>query len=166
MTKTRNKILSLPIGIALIILGLGTLFRTMHWPYGKVLYLGSIIAVGTFYIFRFIFKNEQNAKDYVKLLLVLSWVFTCLIIPSRLIDPFYSRTIFQLLGLTWFILEIIDRTKPERKPQRTHNVIFIGILLGVVQFIFVTFRWPSLISINVLPYILIGIGFIIDSKKS
>ncbi|MEL6652366.1 MAG: hypothetical protein AAFQ87_16310 [Bacteroidota bacterium] len=56
---------------ALIVLaGIGLLFRTLRWPYGEVMLMGSLLTAGLGYAYRFWEKPDKGLLDILK----VAWV--------------------------------------------------------------------------------------------
>ena len=76
MEKQATKILTLPLRVALVILLYGALFKVMHWPYANILMLIGGVSIGLLYTIRFLNKEDKSKLDYVKIAIVLIWVFS------------------------------------------------------------------------------------------
>lgn len=159
---SRNKKLSAPIGIALIILLIGYLFKIQHWPYAfEIEELGQI-GIGVFYMIRFILKSNKNLKDIAKLILVVSWVLSNLFIwdYKYLIYLFY---LFIAVVLIWFLLEVRDFVY--KKKDQLNPLVYIGLSIVALEIISKLMWWPSIAGLHLVALLLISLGFIIDSLK-
>jgi len=103
---SRTKILTFPIRIALIILVYGVLFKVMHWLYAKQLILLGSGLIVLLYSLRFLYKKEKQTLDYVKLGLVLVWVFNYCIKGLHLFNiPYVLDLVLLILFVWWLITE-------------------------------------------------------------
>lgn len=106
MEKQATKILTLPLRAALVILLYGALFKVMHWPYAQTLMLYGSIAILILYSIRFLFKKEKQRLDFIKLGLVLIWVFSYIINVFHLLNmPYVLEIVLLGLFVWWFIEE-------------------------------------------------------------
>ena len=105
MKSIAKKILALPIRIALVLLLLGSLFSIMKWPFSKELIAIGGISIAILYGFRFAYKNIKDQLDYIKLALIILWVFKNL---SKVFHLGYDLIIVELLLTLLFIWWLIE----------------------------------------------------------
>ena len=163
------KILTLPLRIALVILIFGTLFKIIHWPYAKELMFTSGILIGVLYIIRFFNKTDKMQLDYVKLMLVLLWVFNYLV---QVFHLFYVSHIFEvyllMLFLWWFIKGGLHYFKHRKFKMKGRIRVMYYILISFALFsllsgfIFKIKHWPYGSELFMLGIVLLNITLIID----
>lgn len=173
-----TKILTFPLRIGLIILIFGALFKVMHWPYATQLMLIGGVTIGILYTIRFLYKKEKSKLDYVKLALILLWVFSYLIKAFHL---FYLPYIFEILLLVlfiyWFIVEGVYYLKNRKFKKNKFLRIVYYILIGITMlslFFGITFKiqhWPYgallfTLGVLMLSMLLIFDYFLVDRRKS
>lgn len=172
-----TKILTFPLRIALIVLIFGVLFKVMHWSYASQLLLIGSVSIGLLYTIRFFYKREKSKLDYVKLALILLWVFNYLI---KVFHLFYVPYIFEILLLIliiyWFIVEgmsyFINRKFKKNRFLKVVYYILIGLTM-FAQFLGIIFKiqhWPYgsllfIIGILMLNILLIFDYFLVDRKE-
>ena len=172
-----SKILTFPLRLALIILIFGALFKIMHWPYANMLMLIGGVSIGLLYTIRFFFKTKKSKLDYVKLAMILIWVFSYLVKAFHIFYvPFVFETLLLILFIYWFFVEGIDyfRNRTYRKNKFLKAVYYILIGLAIFTLFFgVSIKiqhWPygsfvftlGILQANIL---LIFDYFIIDRRK-
>ena len=145
-----SKILTFPLRLALIILIFGELFKIMHWPYANMLMLIGGVSIGILYTIRFIFKTEKSKLDYVKLAMILIWVFSYLVKVFHLFYvPFVFETLLLILFIYWFFVEGIDYFKSR---TYTKNKFLKGIYYAFIVIAIVTLFSGILFKIQHWPY--------------
>ena len=78
----------------------------MYWPYSKELMFIGCISTGVLYTIRFIYKKSKNTLDYIKLILVLLWLFRYFVQSFHLYKiPFLLEICIIILFLWWFAEE-------------------------------------------------------------
>jgi len=165
-----KKKFGIPIRIAIGFLFIGMIFKIFDWLLAKEIMIIGFVVLATCYILRFYQKKEKLSLDYIKVILVLSWVlngiFSILHIPYN----FAFQIIAFLAFLTWFIMEGTHYFIAEDKNNaKTENylgkvlwnlVIILGTLGVVVGALFKILHWeyalPVLVSglLCILLYIL------------
>tara|TARA_R110002074_G_scaffold28098_6_gene81051 strand:+ start:288 stop:821 length:534 start_codon:yes stop_codon:yes gene_type:complete len=164
-----QKILNLPLRLAIVILLFGALFKLMHWPFAKeLMFLGGIL-IGVLYTIRFFNKKDKYQLDYVKLTFVLLWVFSYLV---QVFHLFYVPYIFEvcllILFLWWFIKEgssyFKNRKFNKKGPIRVMYYILIGLASFLLFFglIFKIQHWPYGSELFVLGIVLLNTIVILD----
>ena len=109
--------LAVALGLGLVIVGFGALFRITHWPFANVLALGGATIVFVSYGLWFRFKLQRELLDYLKLAWVLSamgiWVAIVLFHP--LIKPLagVAEALFWAVALLFVYQRWIRRPVPE-----------------------------------------------------
>ena len=172
------KILTFPLRIAIVILIFGALFKIMHWPYANNLMLLGGASIGILYTIRFVYKREKTILDYVKLAMILIWVFNYL---SNAFQIFYVPYIYEILLLIlfiyWFYVEGISyfKSRSYRKNRFLKAVYYILIGLTVFTLVFgILFKiqhWPYgallfTIGVLLLSLLLIFDYFIVERRIS
>lgn len=171
------KILTFPLRIALIVLIFGALFKVMHWPYAGQLMLIGAILIGVLYTIRFSNKHDKSKLDYVKLALILLWVFNYLVNAFHLFNiPYVFEILLLILFIYWFIEEgimyIKNRKLKKNKFLKALYYILIGITIFVL-FLGIVFKiqhWPYgsilfVLGVLILNMLLILDYFIIDRSN-
>ena len=172
------KILTFPLRIAIIILIFGALFKIIHCPYANILMVIGGLSIGLLYSVRFFFKKGKSKLDYIKLTMIVLWVFSYLI--KSFYFNFYSYIIDILLivlFIYWFIVEGIYYFKNRKFKKNKFLKMIYYLLIGLTIFILffgITFKiqhWPYgalLFTIGILQLniILIFDYFIIDRRIS
>lgn len=167
MPNTQQKILSIPLAIALCALTIGTVFNIQHWPFGFELKLTSLLAIGVLYAIRYAFKKSKNIKDLAKVIMVLSWVLLSVFAMYKMSNLIYVRIILEVSGGSWLVLEVWDIIQNKPKSERANLPQFIGMSITIVHVTFMIQQWPfagPMLILSLLALILLAIGFIIDSK--
>ncbi|NRD22195.1 hypothetical protein HNV10_03015 [Winogradskyella litoriviva] len=172
-----NKILTFPLRLSLIILIFGALFKIMHWPYATQLMLIGEVLIGILYSIRFIKKVDKSKLDYVKLSLILIWVFSYLIKAFHLFYiPFLFEILLVILFIYWFFVEGIDyfRNRKYRSNKFIKGIYYVFIVVTFLTLgcgiIFKIQHWPYgaiLFTLGVLQLsmLLIFDYFIIDRSQ-
>ena len=139
MKEKRLKILTFPLRIALIILIFGALFKLMHWPYAQQLMLIASVSISLLYTIRFFNKTQKQKLDYIKLALVLVWVFSYL---NEVFHLFYFPYILEVclffLFAWWCIADGFSYFK-NRKFKKNKVTKVIYTTLKVVTIVFLVF---------------------------
>ncbi|WP_407557115.1 GldL-related protein [Winogradskyella sp. 4-2091] len=173
-----SKILTFPLRLAVIVLIFGALFKIMHWPYAAQLMLISGVSMGLLYSIRFIKKADKSRLDYIKLSLILLWVFSYLVKAFRIFYlPYVFEFLLAILFIYWFSIEGIDylKNRKYRKNSFLKALYFLLIALTIFALFFgILFKiqhWPygSLlftIGVLLLSILLLFDYLIIDRKHS
>mgnify|MGYP003624168290 FL=1 len=145
----QNKILTFPLRLSIIILIFGALFKIMHWPYSNILILIGSILVGLLYTFRFIFKRNKESLDYVKLSMILLWIFSYLNSAFHAINiPYIFEIALLILFIYWFIFEGIYYFKNRKYKKNAFLKAFYFLLISMTIFalffgiLFKIQHWP------------------------
>lgn len=173
-----TKILTFPLRLAIIVLIFGALFKVMHWSYATHLMFISSITIGLLYAIRFIYKRDKTKLDYVKLTLVLLWVFSYLI---KVFHLFYIPYLFEIslliLFIYWFIAEGMTYFKNRKlKKNKFIKVIYYILIVQTIctlffGIIFKISHWPYgalmlTLGILMLNILLIYDYFLVDRRNS
>ncbi|WP_204344507.1 GldL-related protein [Psychroserpens algicola] len=149
MNKPASKILTLPLRLAVIILIYGALFKVMHWPYANPLMGFGSISILLLYLIRFFYKKEKVILDYVKLVIVLLWVFKYIIGVFHIMSLPYIFEILLLVLCIWWLIEegldfISNRKLKGHLFLKSLYYLFFGLTtcLLVVGIIFKIQHWP------------------------
>lgn len=116
------------------------------------------------YAVRFTWKNDNDLKATLKLIVVNLW---CIFHILALNKPAFfeaERFLFVVFGWIWLTYEIMERLL-RIKPFHSNKVLFVGALFLVFEVLFRVFRWPGGSMIQLIVYLVIAIGFLIDAKK-
>ncbi|MUU79095.1 GldL-related protein [Winogradskyella endarachnes] len=144
------KVLTFPLRLSLIILIFGALFKIMHWPYVTQLMLIGGVLIGILYSIRFIKKVYKSKLDYIKLSLVLIWVFSYLVKVFHLFNmPYVFEILLVTLFIYWFFVEGIYYFK-NRKYRS--NKLIKGIYYVFIVVTFVTLSCGIIFKIQHWPY--------------
>ena len=169
MKDQPRKILTLPLRLGLIILILGALFKVMHWPYSKELMFIGAISIGVLYIIRFIYKKEKSKLDYVKLSLVIMWLFYYLTQVFHLYNiPYIVEICLVLLFFWWFTEEGVFYFKNQKFKTNRFLKITYYLLIGITSFLllfgmlFKTQHWPYGSLMFTLGVVLLCVILILD----
>jgi len=164
-----SKILTLPLRIALVVLIFGALFKVMHWSYAKELMFTSGITIGVLYSIRFFNKTEKSQLDYVKLSLILIWVFSYLVQVFHLFSvPYILETCLLILLLWWFVKEGVSYFKNRKFKKKNFIKAVYYVLIGLATFtlflgiIFKIQHWPYGSELFVLGILLLNTILILD----
>ena len=112
------------IGIALFILY--ALWRLQHWPGQGILLYTSLGLILVFYPLRFWFKPVKKVEDYIKLLLVISFVVSRYLQLMHLPGAFTASIVFAMSFVLWFINDLF-----QIRWSRIKNwPLFLGYLLS------------------------------------
>ena len=162
MPKKRKKILSLPIALTLLILTVGFFARVHHWPYGFEINLVGFAFLGILYTIRYATKESKTLKDTSKMLMVLSWTIVTILGLFKFTYTPYFVYFSLIIGFFWFILEIIDLTKPKSLNDKINPVLLIGVVLMILFILIKIMHWPFGSIIYLLGLLISSFGFIID----
>ncbi|NRD18562.1 hypothetical protein HNV08_00770 [Winogradskyella eckloniae] len=169
-----SKILTFPLRLTVIILTFGALFKIMHWPYAAQLMLIGSVSIGLLYSIRFLKKADKSRLDYVKLSLILLWVFSYLVKAFHIIYlPYIFEILLVILFIYWFSIEGISyfKNRKYRKNLFFKTLYFLLIAMTIFALFFgIIFKiqhWPygALLftsGILLLSILLIYDYFIID----
>lgn len=169
MPRTKKKLLSIPLAIALCTLTIGLLFSVQHWRFGVEINLISWLAIGVLYTIRYASKNPINVKDTFKVIMVITWVFLNVYAMFKPYDLLFVRIILVASVAGWFVLEMRDIITKKPKWERANLPQMIGISIVIFHLVFRLQHWPGLVILYLLSLfapILMAIGFIISSKRS
>ncbi|WP_460220397.1 GldL-related protein [Psychroserpens sp. MEBiC05023] len=169
MKNIPSKTLTLPLRLALIILIYGALFKVMHWPYANTLMLYGSVAIAVFYTIRFLNKKEKIRLDYIKLGLVLLWVFNYLTTIFHLFKLPYILEIILLIVFVWWLVEegVSYFTNRELKSHKVIKFIYytflmISVFLIISGVLFKVMHWPYGNIMLTLGILLFSIFLIVD----
>lgn len=102
----KTNLLTFPLRLSIIIVIFGALFKVMHWPYATHLMLIGTVSLGLLYSVRFINKKHKSKLDYVKLFMILLWVFQYLVSAFHIVYiPYIFKILLLILFVYWFIVE-------------------------------------------------------------
>jgi hypothetical protein len=106
LEKSGHNMFTFPLRVALVVFLYGVLFKLMYWPYAQTLMLYSSVVIVILYSIRFLFKTEKDHLDYIKLGLVVIWVFNYIVNVFHLFNlPYIFEIILLVLFVWWFINE-------------------------------------------------------------
>ncbi|MBR9915159.1 MAG: hypothetical protein GYB32_10105 [Algicola sp.] len=167
--KTSNRIVTLPLRLALALFLYGILFRVMHWPYGEEIIVISGVATMILYVFRFLLKAEKKRLDYVKLGLVLLWMMSYIVDLTHLISVPYFFQIIILGLLIWWFIEEGPRyfLKRQLKDNGFLKFFYYGFVISAVALILMGIllkiqHWPYGSIIFTLGILLASLLLIVD----
>ena len=178
MEKPVHKILTIPLRIALVILLYGSLFKFMRWPYAQTLMLFGNIAILILYSIRFLFIKDKLKLDYIKLSLVLVWVFSYIVSAFHLFNmPYVFEIVLLILFVWWFIEEGLTYfTRRKLVDSRFVKFLYYLLLitsltLVIVGALFKIQHWPYgailfTFGVLMLSLVLILDLFVIKSNQS
>lgn len=164
----KTKILTFPLRLSVIVLIFGALFKIMHWPFANNLMLIGAVSLAILYTIRFFNKKKKLLLDYVKLALILIWVFNYLV---RAFHIFYVSYLFEILFLIlfiyWFIVEGPAYIKNRKFTKNRFLKVFYKILIVLTGFmvifgmLFKIQHWPygsllfilGILSLNILLFL-------------
>lgn len=149
MQNTTIKILTLPLRLAIIVLIIGALFKVMHWSYAEQLMAIGSCAIMVLYTIRFFYKNEKVRLDYIKLILVVLWVFSYCNQALHLFNlPYYFEIAVLVLFVWWLIEEGVSYFS-HRKLKENKGIklcYYLLIILTICCLVFGTLfkiqHWP------------------------
>lgn len=169
MQHTTRKILTLPLRLAFIIIIFGALFKIMYWPYAHQLILIGNCLILVLYTIRFFYKNEKGRLDYVKLGLVMLWVFSYLNQAFHLLDfPYIFEIVLATLFIWWLIEEgfsyFTNRKLKNSKVLKTfyYTLIIITSVLLVFGLLFKTMHWPFGALLFTLGILFLSLVILVD----
>jgi hypothetical protein len=163
-----KKILTFPLRVLVGIFILGMLVKIMHWAGGNILIITGLSAIAALYPFRFYKKENKRIKDYIKLILVLSWAFS--VITGTLHLPYDNmmKIIPAITFWIWLGAEAYDFFILEKKEHAFSNYsvwsviatafILTGILLKILH-------WPFANILLILGFVCLVAWFIKDSLQ-
>jgi len=169
LNKTSKKILTLPLRIALITLIIGALFKIMHWPYSKELMFIGGISIGVLYIIRFFYTRPKSKIDFVKLAIVLLWVYSYLIKVFHLNNMPYVIEICLVVLLIWWFVEdglLYFKSRKFKKKGMVKKVYYALVLLTIFLLLFgILFKlqhWPFGSELFILGILILSLILILD----
>ena len=160
--------------ISIVVVLIAKMFHIVHWPFKSIVGPLENIAMGAImltYFFRFYSKSPKVTLDFVKLLLVVSWVLS------------YSLSLFNYSGATlsfgltfvlfayWFTTEGFSRIMGRKHVKGDSNkvaVFFIpALFIAVVGAMFKIMHWPggTLLLVIGISYSAIGVLVAIFRKS-
>ena len=149
MQNTTTKILTLPLRLAIIIIIFGALSKTMHWPFSIQLMSVGSCAILILYVIRFIYKKEKVRLDYIKLGLVVLWVFSYSNQALHLFNlPLFFEIVLFILFVWWLVEEgLFFFSKRKLKENKgIKSVYYVLIIITIIGLIFGTLfkiqHWP------------------------
>ncbi len=111
----------------------------MHWPYSReLMFLGSI-AIGVIYLIRFFNKKPKLRLDYVKLALVIIWVFSYFINVFHLYNiPYVIEVCLIILFIWWYAEEGFTyfKNRKFKKKGLVRVMYYILLVIGLTTFLF------------------------------
>lgn len=114
--------------------------------------------VAVSYGYRYWTKHNLRFTDTVKALLI---IFYCAVKISFAAKVFFDSIVlyaFFLLGIIWFVSEIIDLFKGRTKGHRL--ILLIGASFLVLEMVFRLMHWPGAAVAGLLGMFIIVLGFI------
>lgn len=172
--NTEKRILTLPIRLAVVVLIFGALFKIMHWPYAHDLMLISSITIAILYTLRFLFKKKKTTVTYVKLVLILLWIFKYFVDAFHLIKlPYILDVVILILFFWWLISDGLDffknRTFKVKGITKYLYILFsiLCVLALALDIIIKIQHWPYgdlifVIGILMLNFLIIADYFIVN----
>jgi len=159
MPRTK-KSFSIPIRISIALLIIGMLFKILSWPLDQEIMIVSFVVLAICYSLRFYQKVKKKSLDYIKVILVLSWVLNGLFSILHIPYNFMFQVIAFIAFLTWFIIEgthyfikdeETERSKEAFQGKIIWNIVMIlgtlGIVLGALfKFLNWEYAIPVLVS--------------------
>lgn len=152
---------SILLAISILLLMISFSMRVMHWPNGKEIEIGSVLAIGVLYSLRFTAKKARTILDVSKLILICSFVVLHLMVLFKLPGLNFLKFGFILIGLAWLILEI--RSLILRKGVALNVVLYLGCLVLIFKVVYSPMRYQGSSIIMTLGYLLISLGLFIDA---
>ena len=164
-----KKIFGLILRLFVSLLIFAVLFKVMHWPYANTILLPAVAGILIFYSIRFLFKNQKNSLDYIKLIFVFTWSFTYLNSNFYFIQiPKLLEFIPLVLFAWWFINEgtsyfSLSKLKGNSSFKIFYS-IFLVLTLGLVilGIILRILHWPYGALLFTLGMLLASIFVVID----
>ena len=109
--------LAVGLGLGLLLVGLGFLFKIEHWAFGDQLLIGGALAVAIAYGFWFRAKPQREVLDYLK----LAWVLVAMssVVATSLFRPLLkplagvSEALFWAVALLYVYQRWIRRAAPQ-----------------------------------------------------
>lgn len=164
-----SKILTFPLRLAVIILTFGALFKVMHWPFAKQLMLIGGVSLGLLYTIRFVYKKNKSKLDYVKLTMILLWVFSYIVKAFHLINmPYIFEIVLLIFFIYWLAVEGISYFKNRKYKKNKFLKAIYYILIGLTVFTLffgITFKiqhWPYGALLFTLGVLMLNILLIFD----
>ena len=177
MEKSEHNTLTLLLRVALIILLYGVLFKFMRWSFAQTLMLYGSIAVVLLYSLRFLFKKEKVQLDYIKLGVVVFWVFNYIVNVFHLFNlPYIFEIILLVLFVWWFINEGLSYFT-RRKLMDNSFVKFLYYMLSIASLTLITVgvlfkiqHWPDgplmfTLGVLILSFVLILDLFVVKKQS-
>lgn len=165
MNKERYKTLSLHVAIALLLLFSAIFVRSSEWAFGFEFKLIAFLVVGFTYGTRYSLKINKTWKDRAKVSMVFSFVIVEVMAMLKVRPVSYFAYFALLCGIFWIVLELIDRFKIQRSPQKPSIVLIIGLSFLIYYVLGRFLFWP-LIGITFLAGVLIpAIAFLMVHLK-
>jgi len=164
----KTKVLTFPLRLSIIILIFGALFKIMHWPFANNLMLIGAVLLAILYTIRFISKPKKFLLDYVKLALVLVWVFNYLVGAFHIFYvPYFFQILLFILFIYWFIVEGPAYIKNRKFTKNRFLKVCYKILIALTAFmvffglLFKVQHWPygsilfvlGILSLNILLFL-------------
>lgn len=165
----KTNLLTFPLRLSIIIVIFGALFKVMHWPYATHLMLIGTVSLGLLYSVRFINKKHKSKLDYVKLFMILLWVFQYLVSAFHIVYiPYIFKILLLILFVYWFIVEGIYYFKNRKFKKNKFLKIVYYLLVGCTVFtlffgiIFKIQHWPYGALLFTLGVLLLSVLLIFD----
>ncbi|MGX7668248.1 GldL-related protein [Flavobacterium pedocola] len=98
--------------VLFLFIGLGSLFKLMHWPYSSSLLIFGMCSLLLLYVKSFMDKQQKIRLDYLK----LAWALTA--VPCKLVRilhlvSFEYRTVVQLIPQVIMLFALLDFLRNE-----------------------------------------------------
>lgn len=147
--EPEDKVLTLPLLLAIAGIFVGALFMLMHWPYGRAIVIASCLAIVLMYPIRFARKRAKAPVDYLKLIFVLSGsirgVFIMLHWPYKWV--WTSLSALSFLGLAYLMgpafFGIRETSSSGHKSNRLAYTVFVlSLILIMSGLLFRIMHWP------------------------
>lgn len=170
METSRQKVLTLPLRIALSCFIIGPLFKFMHWPYGNDIVLITSVLIAILYTIRFALKKDKVVLDYVKLVLIVLWAFNYINTTLHLINVNYifNYILLILLGY-WFINEGTTYFSKNRKLKDIKDLKIgyyvawsITIIPLTIGILFKIMHWPYGALLTTIGVLFLSIMILVD----
>lgn len=170
MSKPRKKALTLPLRIALSSVILGLLFKLHHWPYGNEIILIACIALAILYSVRFALKKAKVVLDYVKLLLIVLWIFNYITKTLHIINfnSIFNFIVLILLGY-WFINEGTTYFSKNRKLKDIKDLktgYYVAWIITIIPLVLgILFRiqhWPYGALLTTVGFLFLSVMILVD----
>jgi len=164
MINIKDKKLRKPLRLLISLLIIGMLFKIIHWPYSSILIISAFSGIAVLYPIRFKNKTNKALLDYIKLVLVISWVLNSLFTLYHLPYGLLFKIITPIAFISWFAMEGLyyfsaNGLKPI--PLKYYGIYVITGLLLLLGLAFKIMHWPYSTLLLILGFSLSVISIII-----